>query len=166
MKSNQLIMQAANTEKPAIIRAKQFIREHYTEHLSLHQISSIVNTSRFYFSKQFRKATGLSLTEFISRTRIEKAKNFLLNPNLRISEIAYETGFTSLTHFNRVFGKVVGESPTEYRGRLSAVTGSQLASIKVTAYGRGLSTHCPEPQPNPRVMIPARPPFHDFRMQA
>jgi len=42
----------------------------------------------------------------------------LLNPNLRVSEIAYEVGFQSLTHFNRVFKKVIGESPTEYRGHL------------------------------------------------
>ena len=164
--SNQLMVQAANTEKPAINRAQQFIREHYAEHLSLRQISSIVNTSRFHFSKQFRRATGLSLTEFISRTRIEKAKNFLLNPNYRISEIGFETGFQSLTHFNRVFRKIVGESPTEYRGRLPEVAGCQLPRIKNTGNRREFSNRCPEPQPNPRVMIPARPQFHDVRMLA
>ena len=52
--------------------------------------------------------------------RIEKAKNLLLNPNLRISEIAYEVGFQSLTHFNRVFKKLVGQSPTDYRAQLPA----------------------------------------------
>lgn len=45
-------------------------------------------------------------------------KNLLLNPNLRVSEIACEVGFQSLTHFNRVFKKVAGESPTGYRERL------------------------------------------------
>jgi AraC-like DNA-binding protein len=50
--------------------------------------------------------------------RVEKAKNLLLNPNLRISEIAYEVGFQSLTHFNRVFKRVVGQSPTDYRAEL------------------------------------------------
>jgi len=129
MKSNQLVMQAANREKPAIASAKQFIREHYTEQLSLHKVSSNVNMSPFYFSKQFRKASGFSFTEFISRTRIEKAKDFMLNPNLRISEIGFETGFQSLTHFNRVFRKITGQSPTEYRGRLSASTECQLAGI-------------------------------------
>ena len=62
--------------------------------------------------------TGINFTEYVSRLRTEKAKNLLLNPNLRVSEIAYEVGFQSLTHFNRVFKKVVGESPTEYRGHL------------------------------------------------
>jgi AraC-like DNA-binding protein len=50
--------------------------------------------------------------------RIESAKNLLLNPNLRISEIAYQVGFQSLTHFNRVFKKIVGQAPTEYRANL------------------------------------------------
>lgn len=118
MKSNQLVVQSANAEPPVIAKAKQFIREHHTEDLSLGQVAAAVHTSIFYFCKLFRKVTGTTFTEFVSRTRIEKAKNLLLNPNLRISEIAYEVGFQSLTHFNRVFKKVVGESPTEYRGRL------------------------------------------------
>ena len=44
--------------------------------------------------------------------------NLLLNPNLRVGEIAYEVGFQSLTHFNRVFKKILGYSPTEYRSQL------------------------------------------------
>ena len=118
MKSNQIAVQTANAEPPVIAKAKQFIREHHTEDLSLGQVAAAVHTSIFYFCKLFRKVTGTTFTEFVSRTRLEKAKNLLLNPNLRISEIAYEVGFQSLTHFNRVFKKVVGESPTEYRGHL------------------------------------------------
>ena len=67
---------------------------------------------------QLLSATGINFTEYVSRVRIEKAKNLLLNPNLRISEIAYEVGFQSLTHFNRVFRKFVGQSPTAYREKL------------------------------------------------
>jgi AraC-like DNA-binding protein len=77
-----------------------------------------VNTSSFYFCKLFKKATGLNFTDYVSRVRIEKAKNLLLNPNLRISEIAFEVGFQSLTHFNRVFKKIIGQSPTQYRGQV------------------------------------------------
>ena len=66
-----------------------------------------------------KKVTGINFTDYVSRTRIENAKNLLLNPNLRVSEIAYEVGFQSLTHFNRVFKKVIGQSPTEYRGQLA-----------------------------------------------
>ena len=129
MKSNQLVVQKANAEPPIIARARQFIHEHYTEDLSLGRISNIVNMSHFYFCKQFRRATGLSFIEFLARTRLEKAKNLLLNPHLRISEIAFAVGFQSLTHFNRVFKRIVGHSPTGYRRRLPTAAGCQLAGI-------------------------------------
>jgi AraC-like DNA-binding protein len=66
----------------------------------------------------FKKVTGINFTDYLSRVRIEKSKNLLLNPNLRVSEIAYEVGFQSLTHFNRVFKKILGQAPTEYRAQL------------------------------------------------
>jgi len=117
--SNQVAIQKANPEPPMIARAKQFIREHHEEPLSLSQVAKVVNASSFYFCKVFRKVTGINFTDYVSRIRIEKAKNLALNPNLRISEIAYEVGFQSLTHFNRVFKKITGDSPTEYRTRLA-----------------------------------------------
>jgi len=118
MKSNQIAVRAANAEPPVITKAKQFIEEHHTEDISLGQVAQAVHASIFYFCKLFRKTVGINFTEYVSRTRIEKAKNLLLNPNLRVSEIAYEVGFQSLTHFNRVFKRVTGESPTEYRSHL------------------------------------------------
>jgi AraC-like DNA-binding protein len=118
MKSNQIATQQANAEPPVIGRAKQYVVEHQAEELSLGQVAAAVHTSSFYFCKLFKKATGMNFTEFVSRTRIEKARNLLLNPNLRVSEIAYEVGFQSLTHFNRIFKKITGQSPTEYRSAL------------------------------------------------
>ena len=94
------------------------IKQHQTEDISLGQVAKAVNTSTFYFCKMFKKITGINFTDYVSRVRIESAKNLLLNPNLRISEIAYEVGFQSLTHFNRVFKKIVGRSPTQYRVNL------------------------------------------------
>lgn len=116
--SNQLVIEQRNAEPPVIIRAKQFIYEHKAEDLSLGMVAEAVNTSTFYFCKMFKKATGLHFTDYLSRVRIEKAKNLLLNPNARVSEVAYEVGFQSLTHFNRVFKKTTGHSPSEYRRQM------------------------------------------------
>jgi AraC-like DNA-binding protein len=113
--SNQIAVQQSNTEPPVISRAKEFIHEHQTEDLSLGQVAKAVNMSTFYFCKMFKKITGINFTDYLSRVRIEKSKNLLHNPNLRVSEIAFEVGFQSLTHFNRVFKKILGQSPTEYR---------------------------------------------------
>jgi AraC-like DNA-binding protein/ligand-binding sensor protein len=118
MVSNQVVVQQTNAEPPNIVRAKQYIHDHQANDLSLGEVARAVNTSTFYFCKMFKKATGLNFTDYLSRVRVEKAKNLLLNPNLRVSEIAYEIGFQSLTHFNRVFRKLVGQSPTEYRTHL------------------------------------------------
>ena len=118
MLSNQVVVQHDNAEPPVITRAKEYIHEHQTEELSLGQVAKAVNTSTFYFCKMFKKVTGINFTDYLSRVRIEKSKNLLLNPNLRVSEIAFEVGFQSLTHFNRVFKKILGQSPTEYRAQL------------------------------------------------
>jgi len=118
MVTNQIIVQEENSELPLITRAKEYIRQNQSEELSLGKVAKAVNTSTFYFCKLFKKATGVNFTDYVSRVRIEKAKNLLLNPNLRISEIAYEVGFQSLTHFNRVFKKIIGQAPTEYRSQL------------------------------------------------
>lgn len=118
---NQLLTQQAHAEPPAVVAAKQFIREHQAEDLTLGQVSKAVNTSSYYFCKLFKRATGMHFTQYLARVRIEKAKNLLLNPNLRISEIAFEVGFQSLTHFNRVFKRLTGQAPTAYRNRLPGV---------------------------------------------
>jgi YesN/AraC family two-component response regulator len=119
--SNQIAVQRGNAEPPIISRAKQYIIEHLTEDLTLGQVAKAVNTSSFYFCKIFKKHTGLNFTEYVSRVRVENARNLLLNPNLRISEIAFEVGFQSLTHFNRVFKKIVGQSPSDYRRKLPTI---------------------------------------------
>ncbi len=118
MLSNQVVVQQENSEPPVITRAKEFIQEHQTENLRLGHVAKACNTSTFYFCKMFKKVTGINFTDYLSRVRIEKSKNLLLNPNLRVSEIAFEVGFQSLTHFNRVFKKILGQSPTEYRAQL------------------------------------------------
>jgi AraC-like DNA-binding protein len=116
--SNQVFIQRENSEPPVIAKARAFIAEHQTEALTLGQVAKAVNVSSYYFCKMFKKIAGINFTEYVARARIEKSKNLLLNPNLRISEVAFEVGFQSLTHFNRVFKKILGQSPTQYRAQL------------------------------------------------
>jgi len=116
--ANQILVEQQNEEPPLITRAKHFIGDHQAESLSLEQMAKTLNVSTFYFCKMFKKATGLTFTDYLARTRIERAKNLLLNPNVRVSEVAYDCGFISLTHFNRIFKRIVGKSPTVYRRTL------------------------------------------------
>lgn len=121
--SNQLSVTEASAEVPAVTKARLFIAEHQGDELSLTQVASAVNMSAFYFCKTFKKATGMTFTDYLARVRIEKVKNLLLNPHKRVSEAAYEAGFQSLSQFNRVFRRIAGESPTVYRERLHGAAG-------------------------------------------
>lgn len=116
--SNQLAVKEQNSEAPMISRARILIADRHAEDLSLETVAKAVNTSAFYFCKMFKKATGLTFTDYLARVRVEKVRNLLLNPHKRISEAAFEAGFQSLSQFNRVFRRVAGESPTTYRDRL------------------------------------------------
>lgn len=117
--ANQIVFHSDHAEAPSIARAREFIAANHGEDLSLTDVAKAVHMSTFYFCKQFKKATGLSFTNYLSRVRVEKAKELLLNPHARVSEVAFECGFQSLTHFNRIFRKLLGESPTAYRERIA-----------------------------------------------
>lgn len=116
--SNQVMVQEAAAELPAITRARAYMAEHLTEEISLGDVARAANMSGFYFCKVFKRATGLTFTDYLARLRVETVKQRLLNPHVRISEAAYEAGFNSLSQFNRVFRRIAGEAPTAYRDRL------------------------------------------------
>lgn len=116
--SNELMIATASAEPPAAVKARAFISEHLGEALTLAQVARAANMSAFYFCKVFKSATGLTFTNYVARARIERTKQLLLNPHVRISEAAYEAGFQSLSQFNRIFRRVVGESPSTYRAHL------------------------------------------------
>lgn len=118
--SNQLMVEKAAEELPAVAKARAYITERHADELSLSEVAGAVNMSAFYFCKTFKKATGMTFTDYLARVRVEKVKNLLLNPHKRVSEAAYEAGFQSLSQFNRVFRRIAGESPTVYRERLHA----------------------------------------------
>ncbi len=113
--ANRITVQDAEAEPPIIRRAKAYIAGHCGDPVSLNETARAMHVSTFYFCKIFKKATGLTFTDYLGRVRVEKAKTLLLNPHLRVSEIAYTVGFQSLTHFNRVFRKITGEAPTGFR---------------------------------------------------
>ncbi|HEY8994656.1 MAG TPA: helix-turn-helix domain-containing protein [Lacunisphaera sp.] len=116
--SNQIMVQEAAVELPVVTRARAYIAEHHSERLDLRDVARAVNMSVFYFCKIFKKTTGLTFTEYLARHRIERVKEMLLNPHMRISEAAYAAGFQSLSQFNRIFRRIAGESPTAYRDHL------------------------------------------------
>ncbi len=116
--SNELMIKEAAAEPTAVSKARAFIAENLGEALSLTEVARAASMSAFYFCKIFKAAVGVTFTDYVARTRVEKTKQMLLNPNVRISEAAFAAGFQSLSQFNRVFRRITGEAPTNYRAHL------------------------------------------------
>ncbi|MES2440629.1 MAG: helix-turn-helix domain-containing protein [Verrucomicrobiota bacterium] len=102
-------------EPTAIKRARDFIEENLSEPLPLPLVARKAGLSESHFCRIFREATGLTLTDYINRRRIQWAKRELLKSETRISEIAFLIGYQSLSQFNRSFSRVTGRSPSRYR---------------------------------------------------
>jgi AraC-like DNA-binding protein len=111
---------SSNAEPEAVRKAKAFIHDHLTENLSLETVAAAASISPFHFCKLFKRATGLTFTDFVNHVRVGKARRLLMRPTSRITEIAYDVGFQSLSHFNRSFRRITSESPTEFRSRLKS----------------------------------------------
>lgn len=103
------------SERVEIRRAREYIREHYAEPLSLPALAREVGLSPAYLSTIFSRSVGMSFTEFVQRMRIDMVRSLLLETERSITDIAFSTGFNSLTHFNYVFRKLEGCAPSHYR---------------------------------------------------
>lgn len=113
--SNSIAIDEAKTEPKLVANAKRYIQDRYNESISLDEAARAVNASTRHFCKIFKQATGITFTDYLARVRVEKAKALLQNPHLRVSEIAFETGFESISQFNRSFKRITGKSPTQFR---------------------------------------------------
>jgi YesN/AraC family two-component response regulator len=102
-------------EPVAIWKARRYIELHSSEELSLTKVAKAVNINANYLSEEFKQVTGVNFVEYVAHTRFKIACALLRNPKIRISEIAFASGFQSLSQFNRIFKKFSGKSPTEYR---------------------------------------------------
>jgi AraC-like DNA-binding protein len=94
------------------------LRCHYTEPLSLTELSRKLNYTPQYVSSLFHKDTGMSLQEFLQRMRIEEACRLIEQGEQQMARIAQEVGYGDVKHFSRVFRRIKGVSPREFRSRI------------------------------------------------
>ena len=83
--------------------------------MTIEQIASSVNLSVSHFSYLFKKKTGFSAIEYFNHLKIQKACQYILFTNMRISEIAFELGFSDPFYFSRLFTRTMSISPNQYR---------------------------------------------------
>jgi AraC-like DNA-binding protein len=101
-------------------RARDLMDARYAEPLDLDAMAAAAGFSRYHFAREFRAAFGETPGAYLSRRRVERAKDLLAAANLTVTEICMVVGFTSLGSFSSRFSELVGCSPTTYRRQMVA----------------------------------------------
>lgn len=110
--------QLEKLEPDTIYQIKQYIIEHSHEDISLEALGKRVGLFPFYISKLFKEKLGVNYIDFLTECRIEKAKKLMVDPEKSLKEITYEVGYHDPNYFSKVFKKLCGASPKEYRKTL------------------------------------------------
>lgn len=114
-KSNEIQESASPTVVKQMVNE---IREHYTDNITLQNLSDKYKFSTGYISALLKEELGLPFSEYITEKRIQKAKELLADRNLSIDQIAEMSGYKDYFYFTKVFKKTVGISPSKYRKNL------------------------------------------------
>ena len=109
------MVRSANHE--SLWRAREVIDTQYAQPLDLDELARTANFSRFHFLRAFRRAFHVTPHEYLTRKRIERAKELLAQSEFTVTEICFQVGFESLGSFSTLFHKIVGWSPSIYRAR-------------------------------------------------
>lgn len=105
-------------EDPLIIKAKEYVEQHYHGKILLHDVAKNVGLSPTYFSKFFKQKTKVNFSNYLNQIRIQKAKEYMREPSLSLNEISYKVGYEDLSYFSIVFQRYEGITPTGYRRQL------------------------------------------------
>ena len=105
----------------SVQKAIKYIDQHFEQHITLEEISYYVSLSANYFSNMFKKTTGQSFIEYVSRLKIEKSKELLMDLNYTVYQIATAVGYNDARYFSRVFKAAVGKTPTQYRNSVIGI---------------------------------------------
>ncbi|KGP71868.1 response regulator transcription factor [Pontibacillus yanchengensis] len=102
-----------------ILTAVSYLEEHFTKaNVSLQEVSNLVDMSPSYFSMEFKQEMGISFKQYLTKKRMDKAKDLLHNPIYKTYEIAEAIGYGDYPHFTKTFKKSTGLTPTQYRKRI------------------------------------------------
>ena len=108
-------------EEALVIKIKNYVSEHLTEDITVEDIAADLYISYYYMCHLFKNKTGLSVSTYRNRKRVEKAIRLLADTDKKIGEIAAESGFNSISYFTENFTKLVGVAPASFRTLLEGV---------------------------------------------
>lgn len=113
----ELAGRAAQQESHLIYEIARYLQSRIDQDISVQEVAAHFYLSREYVSRRFKQEFGETISDFLLRHRMERAQTLLLNPALKIAQIAHMTGYEDEKYFSKVFKKTFGQSPAEYRKR-------------------------------------------------
>jgi len=108
-----------------MLKVTRYINDHYKHDISLEDLSDIAGYSKFHFSRIFKQYTGMTHVDYLNQVRIKVAENMMMNPSTTITEIAMNSGFNSITTFNRTFKKLKSHTPSKFKEFLQSSNNHQ-----------------------------------------
>ncbi|SNR98281.1 two component transcriptional regulator, AraC family [Anaerovirgula multivorans] len=101
--------------KGLITKAIKYIDKNFNQNISLNDVAKEMNMSYHYFSKFFKDSTGENFVDYLTNLRIEKSKDILKDATVNVKEVCFEVGYSDPNYFSKIFKKITGMTPTEYR---------------------------------------------------
>lgn len=120
IEKNDCSVEDSHANNFIVKNAIKYIKNNYNQKLTLAEVAEKTYISQWHLSKLLNRITGQNFSEILNSFRIEEAENLLIDPSLRIGDIAERVGFVDLAHFSRVFKKIKGISANEYRNQISS----------------------------------------------
>ena len=131
-------MSLRDVQLTALRRARDLTDREFAQPLTLEAMARAAHMSKFHFARAFAAAYGETPRTYLTRRRIERAKDLLRAANLTVTEICYLVGFESLGSFSSRFRALVGQSPTEYRRTATGGATPQIPGCFVLMWTRPL----------------------------
>ncbi|MBE0653161.1 MAG: helix-turn-helix domain-containing protein [Bacteroidales bacterium] len=115
--SEEYMLRRFRTGNKRIAMIHEFLMKNYREEIDLKQIAELVSMAEGSLCRFFKESMGMTLIEYLNRIKVEFASQLLMDPDLSILEVCYDSGYNNLSHFNKQFMKVKGLTPSGYRKR-------------------------------------------------
>ena len=118
---NEMIIKNSLPEKRDVVEeAKEYMKKNFNKNISLNEISERFFINPYYFSQLFKKKTGENYQNYLISLRVNRAKKLLEETDLKIYEICDLVGYADINHFNKIFERIVGVKPSEYKKKIQA----------------------------------------------
>ncbi|NWJ49372.1 MAG: helix-turn-helix transcriptional regulator [Bacteroidetes bacterium] len=117
LSSKEFVNTLFTTKNKRIVTIHEYLMNNYREEIDLKKLSALVNMAEGSLCRFFKMQTGMTVFEYLNKIKVDFACKLLMDKNLSINDVGYDSGFNNLSYFNKQFKKITGLPPSEYRTR-------------------------------------------------